>query len=113
MNLSQGGLKERVVHCDGDGRKIHHLKSWPDPFSQVLDGSKLHEVRSADRNFRSGEIVILKEWDPESKEFTGRSLRAEIGNITYPGFWGLPDPLCVFSLLNLSPSNNQPVPSSW
>lgn len=94
--------------------KIHCLKTWPEPFEEVLHGRKFHEVRRADRNFEFGDTVMLDEWDPkplndnglgpESKGYTGRTLRFRIGHITQPGTWGLaPGTFCVFTLLPWSP----------
>jgi hypothetical protein len=43
----------------------HELKIWPQYYCRVADGTKTFEVRENDRGFQYGDIVILKEWDPE------------------------------------------------
>lgn len=43
----------------------HELKIWPMYYCRVADGSKTFEVRDNDRAFQSGDLVVLKEWDPE------------------------------------------------
>lgn len=43
----------------------HELKIWPQFYCRVKDGTKTFEVRKNDRNFQFGDIVILREWDPE------------------------------------------------
>jgi hypothetical protein len=48
----------------------HELKIWPQYYCRVADGSKTFEVRENDRAFQSGDIVILKEWDPEPSNST-------------------------------------------
>jgi hypothetical protein len=45
---------------------IHELKIWPKFYCRVADGSKTFEVRDNDRGFQPGDVVILKEWDPEN-----------------------------------------------
>jgi hypothetical protein len=49
----------------------HELKTWPQYFCRVKDGSKTFEVRKNDRGFQNGDTVILREWDPEPKEVSG------------------------------------------
>lgn len=43
----------------------HELKIWPQFYCRVKDGSKTFEVRNNDRNFQRGDMVVLREWDPE------------------------------------------------
>jgi hypothetical protein len=58
----------------------HELKCWPDYYSAVEDGSKPFDVRKWDRPFKVGDALLLREWDPEKLDYTGRELRR---NITY------------------------------
>lgn len=51
---------------------VQELKSWPQWFSAVLDGSKMFEVRVDDRGFAVGDRLWLREWEPETEEYTGR-----------------------------------------
>lgn len=78
--------------------RVHELKTWPRPFQGVWDGRKTHEVRRDDRGFWPGDVLLLREWDPETERHTGRSIRAEIGWKTEPGTWGLGTDVCVLSL---------------
>jgi uncharacterized protein DUF3850 len=52
--------------------KIHELKSWPQYFKKVVDGSKTFEVRLNDRDFKVGDFLFLREYDPETKQYSGR-----------------------------------------
>jgi hypothetical protein len=45
--------------------KVHDLKCWPREFRHVQDGRKTFEVRKNDRDFREGDLVILREYVPE------------------------------------------------
>jgi len=53
-------------------------KTWPKFFQKVLDGDKTFEFRLADFECNVGDILVLKEWDPESKEYTGRVLEKTV-----------------------------------
>lgn len=57
---------------------IHELKVWPRFFEALLDRSKTFEFRKNDRNFQVGDLLVLKEWDPDAKDYTGRWLHREI-----------------------------------
>ncbi len=54
----------------------HSLKTLPEYFNAVVDGSKNFEVRKNDRNFQVGDSLILKEWDGDT--YTGRIIKKEI-----------------------------------
>ncbi len=57
-------------------------KIWPEYFQKILDGVKTYELRLADFECKPGDILVLKEWDPETKEYTGRVIEKEV---TYVG----------------------------
>jgi len=52
--------------------RVHELKIWPDFFAQVISGVKPFEVRRNDREFKTGDVLKLCEWDPDKKSHTGR-----------------------------------------
>lgn len=79
----------------------HVLKCYPEPFDVTAVGLKLHEVRTNDRGYAPGDTVELERWDPITRKRTGQRLRARIGHVTAGGTWGLPESLCVFSLLDV------------
>lgn len=76
----------------------HELKTWPQPFSAVLSGSKKHEVRVNDRCFQVGDDIRLREWNPEKERYTGRYIVAAITYVTEGGTFGLPPELIVMSI---------------
>lgn len=52
---------------------IHELKSWPEWFDATVSGRKTFDVRINDRGFTVGDRLLLREWNPESEQYTGRS----------------------------------------
>ena len=63
-------------------------KIWPKYFQEILDGKKTFELRLNDFNINEGDILILKEWDSETKSYTGRELEKEVG---FVGKWKIDD----------------------
>ncbi|MBS3079898.1 DUF3850 domain-containing protein [Candidatus Pacearchaeota archaeon] len=57
-------------------------KTWPEHFQKIIDGKKKFEVRLADFSIKEGDILILEEYDPESKEYTGRSIKKKVNFVT-------------------------------
>lgn len=76
--------------------KTHELKTLPNYYQAVRDGLKTFECRFNDRNFEVGDTVILKEYLPESKTYTGRQMEIKIKYIL-ENFEGLNDGWVVFS----------------
>lgn len=67
----------------GASNITHHLKCWPQFFNEIVAGRKKHDLRRADdRNFRVGDVLVLEEYDPQSNDFTGRTLTVEVTYIT-------------------------------
>lgn len=50
----------------------HALKTWPEYYEAALDGTKTFELRRHDRPFRVGDTLTLREWDPCTRDYTGR-----------------------------------------
>lgn len=53
-------------------------KILPEYFQAILDGKKNFELRMADWECNEGDIIVLKEWNSEIGEYTGRELEKEI-----------------------------------
>jgi hypothetical protein len=56
----------------------------------VLDGKKSFEIRLDEGLYREGDTLILREWDPDDKAYTGRTIEREIGLVVNTGdllFW--------------------------
>lgn len=57
-------------------------KVWPGYFDDILSGKKKYELRIADFDVEEGDILVLEEWDPQTKEYTGRKTEKKV---TYVG----------------------------
>jgi ASC-1-like (ASCH) protein len=53
-------------------------KTWPEYFERVLSGKKKVELRLADFEAEEGDILVLEEYDPQKKEYTGRTIKKKI-----------------------------------
>lgn len=66
-------------------------KIWPESFDKILSKEKKFELRLADWECHPGDVLVLREWDPEKKEYTGRVLEKEITYILktkdIPAYW--------------------------
>jgi len=61
--------------------KIHELKTEEPHFTDVACGIKPFEVRNNDRDFKLGDVLHLKQYNPslhESRKFSGKSVLAKI-----------------------------------
>lgn len=62
--------------------KVHKLKILPEYYNAQIEGKKNFEIRKNDRDYKVGDKLVLKEYDPKAKEFTGQSFITEITFIT-------------------------------
>lgn len=62
--------------------KTHELKILPQYYAAVAIGTKTFEIRKNDRDYQTGDIVILKEYDYTTKEYTGNELSFKVGFVT-------------------------------
>ncbi len=53
-------------------------KAWPDLFELVKAGKKKFDLRLADFDIKEGDTLILEEWNPEKKEYTGRKIEKKV-----------------------------------
>jgi len=53
-------------------------KAWPEMFEDVKNGKKNFDVRLADFNCKPNDVLVFREWNPETKEYTGRIIEKKI-----------------------------------
>lgn len=63
---------------------IIEKKVWPKYFQEIIDGEKTFELRLNDFDIKEGDSLRLREFDPQSKKYTGREITKEVG---YVGKW--------------------------
>lgn len=65
--------------------KTHELKTWPVPFHALTTFKKKFEFRKNDRDFQLGDLLYLRQWDPETMEYSHRYVIAEVTFIMQRG----------------------------
>jgi hypothetical protein len=78
--------------------KTHKLKTWPIYFWQVVKGDKRFEIRKTDRDYKTGDFLLLEEWDNQREEYTGRWILVEVMFMMSGGIFGIADGYCVMSI---------------
>ena len=66
-------------------------KIWPEYFEEVASGKKKFELRLNDFDINEGDTLVLEEWDPNTKSYTGRSIEKKV---TYVGKFKIDSLFC-------------------
>jgi ASC-1-like (ASCH) protein len=53
-------------------------KIWPEYFDAVALGKKKYELRLNDFEVHEGDTLLLEEWDPATKAYTGRTIEKKV-----------------------------------
>ena len=56
-------------------------KIWTEYFELISTGKKKFELRLDDFDAKEGDTLVLEEWDPETKKYTGRKIEKKVGYI--------------------------------
>lgn len=80
--------------------KIHALKTWPVVYQLTIAGLKTFEVRKNDRDFKPDDVLVLREYNPDRDEYTGRMSAFKV-TFVLQGDFGLPPGLCVMSIVRI------------
>lgn len=67
--------------------RVHYIKCETKFFNDVVEGYKSFEIRKNDWDYQPGDDIVLREYDKELAELTGREFRVSIIYILadYPG----------------------------
>ncbi|MBJ6107975.1 DUF3850 domain-containing protein [Hymenobacter sp. BT523] len=84
-------------------RQTHELKTWPSCFAAAKAGNKPFDVRENDRNFQVGDMLILREFDPDSGQFTGRTVTRWVSYVLEGGAFGVQPNWCVLGFSEQAP----------
>ena len=77
----------------------HILKTWPSFFKAIRSGAKKFEIRKNDRDFRLGDHLLLREYDPEAKKYTHWKMLVYVTYIMHgPAFGGLAEGWCIMGI---------------
>lgn len=79
----------------------HEYKCYPTYFHAVWLGRKLFEVRRSrtdegDDDPEGGDTVMLREWDRETRQYTGRQIQVHVTYVMRGGRFGLADDHLIF-----------------
>lgn len=79
---------------------VHELKAWPKGFKEIVQDLKLYELRKNDRDYQVGDELLLREWDPETEEYTGNRCQVKVLYIyvAEDTSWGLLPGYCCMSI---------------
>ena len=53
-------------------------KCWPELFEAVMSGAKKFDLRLNDFAVQGGDTLLLREWDPNKNDYTGRSVEKKV-----------------------------------
>lgn len=90
---------------------VHSIKTLSEYFNNVQGGIKKFELRKNDRDYKSGDIVIMNEWDQKSG-YTGARVAVHLCYVIKdePSF-GLKDGYCIFCWNSLEKLTD--LPRGW
>jgi len=76
----------------------HELKSWPSQFQAMWTGRKRAEFRRDDRHYKIGDLLDLREWDPDAGRYTGFRLTARVTHLVREPELEVPHGFVVLSI---------------
>jgi hypothetical protein len=80
---------------------IHELKTHPQYFARLADGSKTFEIRKNDRGYQAGDVLVLREYNPagdhdecdnatcRTKRYSDAQIRRRVGFVASGVLFGL------------------------
>ncbi|MBU0907719.1 MAG: DUF3850 domain-containing protein [Nanoarchaeota archaeon] len=56
-------------------------KLWPKYFEKMVNGKMNCELRLADFDLNEGDTLVFEEFNPKTKEYTGRTVNKKVKNL--------------------------------
>ena len=88
---------QRSMRMSRDFIVHHELKIYPKFFIAAAEGKKKAEVRKRDRDFRVGDILWMREFEPIESKYSGRAIECRVTHIIDGGAFGIDADYCVLS----------------
>lgn len=60
---------------------------WSESYEKVLSGEKTYDMRLADWDIEQGDVIVFREWNPNTKEYTGREMSRVVGYVGKTKDW--------------------------
>ena len=76
----------------------HELKTWTEYFWDVKKGLKTFEYRWNDRDFKIGDTLLLREFDPYTGLYSGRVLSVLVTYLLKGPSFNIPEGYCIMSI---------------
>lgn len=57
-------------------------KLWSEYFDRIASGKKKYELRLNDFDISEGDVLVLKEWDRDKTEYTGREIEKHVTEVS-------------------------------
>lgn len=108
-NEGQATAPASFAAPSGSVRMAHTLKTWGPYLEAIGLGHKTFEIRKDDRGFRVGDILHLREWNPDKQDWGPRSVTCFISYILRD-FAGLKNGYCAMGIR--LPANHQWPPNT-
>jgi hypothetical protein len=71
--------------------RVHALKSWPAYFDAVANGRKMFEIRKNDRDYKVGDVLMLRKFDPTTGLYLPPRIVVVVTYVTETGCPFVPD----------------------
>jgi hypothetical protein len=71
----------------GGSETGYQIRVWPQMF-RVLTSRQPQQLVTVDHGWSNGDLVVLREYDPDGNKFTGRIVHRTVQSATLQAAWG-------------------------
>lgn len=79
----------------------HYLKTWPQYYDRVKKGDKKFELRKNDRDFQTGDRLLLQEYLPDENQYTLEQSEYTVDYVLHGPAFGLKKGYCIMSITKI------------